>query len=266
MPQDVNATSLKLTQPKIELVGHKAVYDIKLTRTKSSSQIINISGTMNFSWKPSCEGWITDHHFKLRYDYADTKPMVIESNYVVFESFDGKNLQFSSSQKEDGKIIEGTKGSATPLKAQFTIPQSMKFDLKKTTMFPTAFSMGLLHEAKQGKRFYNAQVFDGSEIEGPMEINSIIAASKTGQIYLKATSKDKNINSNLLTGLSWPIRMAFFREEQQESIADYEMSLILHENGIISDMIIDYPDFSMQQKLVSLDEVPAETCGHSTKP
>jgi hypothetical protein len=83
---------------------------------------------------------------------------------------------------------------------------------------------------------------------------------------LKATSKDKNINSNLLTGLSWPIRMAFFREEQQESIADYEMSLILHENGIISDMIIDYPDFSMQQKLVSLDEVPAETCGHSTKP
>jgi hypothetical protein len=245
------------------LIGHKAVYEVKLTRTKSASQIVNIAGTMNFSWTPSCDGWITDHHFKLRYDYADTEPMVIESNYVVFESNDGKNLQFSSTQKQNGKVIDGTKGSATKLKAQFIKPQVLKFDLQNGSMFPTAFSVALLREAYRGKQFYNANVFDGSELEGAMEINSIISSPKAGQIYLKTSANNKKIDSNLLKGKAWPIRMAFFREEQQESIADYEMSLILHENGIISDMIID---FSMQQKLISLDEVPAETCGHSAKP
>jgi len=47
--------------------------------------------------------------------------------------------------------------------------------------------------------------------------------------------------------------------------ADYEMDVIFHENGIISDMFIEYKDFSVTQKLVALEKIKKENCGDLPK-
>ena len=65
-----------------------------LVSAKNGSQIINIHGQMFFEWKPSCEGWITNHRFTLAYDYADSPAMTISSDFSTFEGFDGKSSQF----------------------------------------------------------------------------------------------------------------------------------------------------------------------------
>lgn len=40
------------------------------------------------------------------------------------------------------------------------------------------------------------------------------------------------------------------------------MSLIFHDNGIISDMSVDYQDFSVTQKLTALEVKPvSDLCG-----
>jgi hypothetical protein len=38
------------------------------------------------------------------------------------------------------------------------------------------------------------------------------------------------------------------------------MGMVFHENGIISDMTIEYDDFTVKQKLVSLEKLPAAAC------
>jgi hypothetical protein len=43
------------------------------------------------------------------------------------------------------------------------------------------------------------------------------------------------------------------------------MSLVFHENGLISDMLIEYDDFSVTQKLVALEKVDAASCSEKNK-
>jgi hypothetical protein len=248
------------------LLPHKAIYEVKLVSIKSGAQIVGIGGTMNFSWKPSCAGYITDHNFTLRYDYADAPTSIMNSNYATFESIDGKTMQFSSRQIENKKLIEQISGKATAAEANFTMPKTINMKFKDKIIFPTKHTLTLLAAAQAGEMLQNSHVFDGGDTNGPLEISSIITQAPNGKIWLKDNTKDKSIDPALLSGKTWLIRMGFFNENQIEPDANYEMTLLLHENGVISDMIIDYADFSISQKLVSLNTIQPDHCGPSAKP
>ena len=99
----------------IGLVPHKAIYDVRLSSAKTGSQVLDIRGKMLFEWKPSCEGWITDHRFTLVYDYADTPAMTIDSDFSTFEGFDRQSLNFSSRRSKDGEVYEELSGKANLL-------------------------------------------------------------------------------------------------------------------------------------------------------
>lgn len=243
------------------LAGHKAVYDIDLVATHSGSQIINISGKMTYEWKPACDAWVTDHHFTLDYNYADSPGMRIASDFSTFESMDGKSFDFTSRRKRDGDMYQKLRGHAElePKggKALFSSPASLKYDLTSGTLFPVGHTLELIRKAEEGDKFYSASVFDGSDEEGPIEINTFIGKQATE----KELPKSEKIDSSLLKNKAWHVRMAVFPQKQREESSDYEMSLIFHENGIISDMLIEYDDFSVTQKLVSLEKVAADSCG-----
>lgn len=106
-------------------------------------------------------------------------------------------------------------------------------------------------------KFFKAVVFDGSDDEGPITINTFIGK----EISQSPNYKDiKEINQSLLNVPAWNVRMAVFPETEEEAISDYEMSVIFHENGVISDMLVDYDDFSVTQKLVALEKLEKQTC------
>lgn len=255
------------------LTPHKALYDVSLISAKNGSQIINIHGKMYFEWKPSCEGWITNHRFTLDYDYADSPAMTVSSDFSTFEGFDGRSLNFSSRRKKDGEIYEELRGKAEFAEkdntgsATYSIPDGLTFKLTTGMMFPTTQTVALLKAAKAGDKFFKTTIFDGSDEEGPVEINSFIGKPfKTGDkadIFKRQTSfkpvATGGIDEKLL-GPGWNIRMAFFPLKDSEVTSDYELTMAFHDNGIISDMIIEYGDFSVRQKLVALEKVSADTC------
>lgn len=250
------------------IVAHKALYDVSLVSTRNDSQIINISGKMFFQWQPSCDGWITDHRFTLSYDYADNPPMVVSSDFSTFETYDGKTLGFSSRRKKDGEIYEELRGKATLQKATYTIPEDLTFDFQPGTIFPTKHTTELIRHAKAGDKFFRTTIFDGSDQEGPVEINSFIGKSfakgEKSVLHRESSFKPvaaKAIDESLL-GPGWKVRMAFFPTLNPEAQSDYELTMNFHENGVISDMIIEYGDFSVSQKLVALEKLPADSCRH----
>ncbi len=264
--------------PAQSLTPHKALYDVQLVSTKNGSQMANISGKMFYEWKPSCEGWITNHRFSLNYDYADSPSINISSDFTTFETFDGKSLNFSSRRKRNGEVYEELRGRADLTAkgadgtATYSIPENLTFDLTRNTLFPTGHTINLLEQARQGKKFYNVRIFDGSDDEGPVDINSFIGTKVEGKKSGEASKispqksnsfKPASTNSidNSLTDVpGWNVRMAFFPTNTPESASDYELSMVFHENGIISDMMIEYADFTVRQKLVALEKVAPETC------
>lgn len=244
------------------LAPHKALYDIDLIATHSGSQILNISGQMAYEWKPVCDAWVTDHKFKLFYEYADAPGMRITSDFSTYESYDGTMFNYTSRRQRDGKMYQEIRGNADidakGGKATFTMPEGVKFDLAKGSLFPMGHTLEVIKNAEAGNKFFAAQVFDGSDEEGPIEINTFIGKPATS-----GAAKSAKIDSSLLNGKAWNMRMAVFQSKSDEEESDYEMDLVFHENGIISDMTIEYDDFSVSQKLVALEKLPAENCAPS---
>jgi hypothetical protein len=253
--------TLPETQSFEGFVPHKALYEIKLAGTKSGSQVVNISGQMFYEWQPSCDAWTSNHRFNLLYEYADAPATHITSDFSTYETFDGRSLNFTSQRKQDGEVFEELRGSATLSEAGigaaiYSLPKGLEFDLPKGSMFPMAHTQEVMRKIKENKKFFHAVIFDGSDEEGPIEVNTFIGDPLGADMVIEAAD---NIDKALLSSPSRKVRLAFFPMNDPASTSDYEMSLVLHENGVASDMFIEYEDFSVTQKLVALEQVKG-TC------
>ncbi len=252
---------ISFEQAKEKLQPHKAIYDINLVATRSGSPIINISGKMFYEWRQSCAGWIADHRFNLFYEYADGPAMRITSDFSTFETLTGKDFSFSAQRKRDDTLYQEFRGTAiidnNKNIAKFTIPEDLKLELSEETNFPMTHTIKMIKHMMNKDKFFNAIVFDGSDDEGAVEINAFIG--KEAKID-DALLKDKAIDKNLLKARAQNIRMAVFPIDSELSTSDYEMSIVFHENGVISDMLVDYDDFSITQKLVALEKIEPVSC------
>lgn len=245
----------------VDLASHKAIYDIRMKSTQTGSQVLDVRGKMLFTFKKSCDGWISNHKFALDYEYTGTSPLAVESNFTSFEDFGGKSLNFSSNRTTNGEPDQQLRGLATVSSgakgiARFSIPEDLSFNLTGATLFPAAHTIRLIEAAQKGEKLVNAQVFDGSDDKGPVEINAVIGKKTLPQ-------PDMKLDKSLVGGSGWLMRLAVFPTTGDESqpISDYEMTMNLLENGVIKDMTVDYHNFSVTQKLVAIEPLKEDKCG-----
>jgi hypothetical protein len=214
---------------------------------------------MMYEWESGCQGWTSNHKFDLIYEYADSPPMRITSDFSTYEPFDGGNFNFVAQRKRDGELFEELRGDAT-LKGDgageisFRVPPDVTYELPAGSLFPMQHTLAVHENIRAGKKFFNATIFDGSDQDGPVEINAFIGGKELDGA--KVAPKGDMIDATLLDTKAQEVRLAFFPLSNQEAGAEYEMSLIFHDNGIISDMNVDYDDFSVTQKLVALEAKP----------
>lgn len=249
--------------PREILAPHKALYNIEMISKRSSSQILNIHGQMYFSLKPTCEAWSTDHRFNLYYEYADSAPMQITSDFTTYEPVDGKSFDFNSRRKRDGELYQELRGTAVRNdkgagNVTYTTPEGLTFDLPDGGLFPMAHTAEMMSAIRSGKKVFSAVVFDGSDDEGPIEINTIVGKA----VNVMATMQPgPAIDTTLINSPARKVRMAFFPVGNDNEAADYEMDVVLHDNGIISSMTVDYGEFSVSQKLAALEKITMPACG-----
>lgn len=242
-------------------VPHKALYEIKLAGKKSGSQIVSIGGQMFYEWTSNCDAWNSNHRFNLLYEYADTPPMKITSDFSTYETFDGKTFNFASQRKRNGELFEELRGLALnndeEKRATFSLPEGLEYELKPNTLFPMRHTLDVLNTIKSGKKFFKATIFDGSDQDGPVEVNAFVGKKQDPAEMFKEA---KNIDMSLVSNDAWTVQLAFFPLGSEEALADYEMTLVFHENGVISDMLVDYGDFTVSQRLTALDKVEDAAC------
>lgn len=256
---DVLAAGLADRAAAAMLAPHRAIYEIRLVSAQSGSQLVNVSGRMMYEWRPTCDAWISKHRFDIAYEYADTPPMTISSDFSTFEPFDGKSMDFTSQRRKDGVLYEELRGraehEAKTGTASYTMPPDLDFDLPEGTLFPVGHTLAVLEAQQAGTKFFKSVIFDGSDDQGPVEVTSFLGASVDDKDKYKG---NKDIDANLMTGEAWKARLAFFPLDEMSETSDYEMSLVFHENGIITDMVINYDDFTISQDLVALEPVESD--------
>lgn len=272
VPGTAGVGALGRTAPKAEiaLATHKAVYDFRMIGMGTgTSGITDIRGRMYYEHSDACDAWTTDHRFTSDY-YAPERPVIRNvSQYVAWESKDARQFQFSSERQENGAEGEKLRGAVErqdddSAAAQYSRPPELRFDLPQGYYLPAQHTAEIIRRARAGEKIFNGVLFDGTDADGPVEVNVFIGKPITDE-ERAAILKDKDkVDAALLAAPAWRVRMAVFplqpKTGQDASMPSYEMDILLHDNGVISDAIVDYKQFRVAQRLTALEKLPAPHC------
>jgi len=241
----------------VGLAPHRAIYSMNLASTHAGSGIVGATGTMSYEFADSCDGWIIENRIAITYAYTEGAQAATTTDFLTWESKDGLRYRFRLRNSRDGQVtdeVEGTaalKGKGQGGTAKFTRPEAMSMALPKGTLFPTEHTVHLMDAARGGTKTFLRVVFDGSDAEGPYDVNAVIGLPK---------AEPANASSALLDSPSWPIRLAFFPLKSSESTPDFEMALDYHANGVAQYILQSFKNFSLVGKLQSIEPLPRKGC------
>jgi hypothetical protein len=243
-------------QARSGFAPHRALYSMSLGSTKRDSGITDVEGRMAFEWREDCDGWVIEQRYAIRYFGASNTVREVDTTFATWESKDGKRYRFFVTNKPSSGVPAKIEGFAShPGKggsgmARFTVPDEADFELSPSALFPSAHTFAMIDAALEGAKFFASPMFDGSEVEGPTSVSAVMGRERT----------DSDAEDPLLKGKHWPVRMAFFAADSKGSEPTYEMSATMHSNGVASDLLLDYGDFTVKVQLKSLEELPKPAC------
>lgn len=257
----VLTTAPALTSAGAELTAaHRASYVLSLKSTKSGSGIADVTGRMVFEIADACDGWTVNQKLELRILSSEAPELVTDTSYTSWESKDGLKFRFDSKTTRNGEVAEQFRGSAElkNLKdggeATYTVPEQRKLKLPPGTLFPTAHTEAIIQRAAAGETFDYRTLFDGSSDDSPFGVSAVIRQAEPQE-----PSKDPQI-AKLLTSRAWRVKLAFFPQASKEADPDYEISVRLYDNGVVSDMVLEYSNFSLSAKLDKAEALGKPKC------
>jgi hypothetical protein len=243
-----------------DIMPHRALYTMSLTRAGADSGVTAASGTMAYKWGETCDGWTVEQNYRLVMSYADSSSdVVITSNFVTWESKDGLRYRFNQKETRNDAtdedirgtaVLDGPGGGGT---ATFDEPQAKSFRLPPGTLFPSAHTILLIDRAKAGDSFIARQVFDGTTVDGAALVSAVIGPK---------VEPDAAVTSQnpLLNVAGWRVRLAFFPSDVKQETPDYELGMLLLADGVSRNMIIDYGDYAITTKLDDIEAVARPAC------
>jgi len=246
----------------VEISPHRALYTMSLDTAKPGSGVLNATGAMVYEWGETCDGWTVQQRFRLRLMYEDADPVELSSTLVSWESKDGLRYRFNERRLKNGEADEEVKGEAKldgpgkGGKADFTKPDTTTLTLAPGVLFPTAHTILLINSANAGENFVSRNVFDGATLDNAGQITAVISP----RIDPGSAADKETVKSPLLQRPSWRVRLAFFPADSKSDEPDYELGMRLYDNGVSTDMALDYSDYVIRAKLDEIEALPKPNC------
>ena len=245
----------------VEITAHRALYTMTLGGSKTDSGVTGAHGEMGYQWGETCDGWTVEQRYELTINYSESQDVNIVSNFVTWESKDGLRYRFNQKESRNGTVNEEIRGSAQldgPGKGgavTFEKPQPQTMKLPAGTLFPSSHTILLIEKAQAGENFISRQVFDGATAEGAVLVSAVIGL----KIDPDADPKDK-LTDAILQRPGYRVRLAFFPADTRTEKPDYELGMLLLDNGISRDMTIDYGDYTIKAKLNKIEPLGKPHC------
>ena len=256
--------SLLLVVPTLasagEYASHRAVYDMKLSRSQSNADVVDVRGRMTYEWLDACDGWTTSQKSQMKFFYQDGRTVDLGWTLSSWESKDGLRYRFFVRNLTDDKVTSEFKGEATldgpglGGTAQFTSPKKLKLALPAGTLFPTAHTIKLLNHLKAGDRLLYATVFDGTDDKGMFDISAVLGGTPPPDAAMAALSP------LVAKGPIYRIGLAFFTPTGNQPTPEHEQTLSVYANGIVEKLSLDYGSFTVDGALVKVEGLPAPGC------
>lgn len=242
-----------------EIAPHRALYRMTLGSVRNDLGVVDARGAMVYQWGETCDGWTIEQRYRLKLHYAQSGDADVVSRFVTWESKDGLRYQFNEKETRNGDVDQEIHGEAQLDAsgkggvARFSQPRAAGLRLAPGVLFPSAHTILLIDKARTGATFVSRQVFDGSAEENAVQVSAFIGNTAPAE---PASTK----LSPLVMRPGWNIRLAFFPDDAKAEEPDYELGMVLLDNGVSRDMIIDYGDYTISAKLDDVEALKAPAC------
>ncbi|WP_267550986.1 cell envelope integrity EipB family protein [Rhizobium rhizogenes] len=243
------------------LIAHRAVYDLELKDATDRSGIAGMFGRMVYEFEGSdCAGFTTNFRFVTQIDTGDST-RVSDQQTKTFEDLAKRVFRFETKSYTDSQLDKDVRGAATDdqkgIKVDLTQPHSKQVELIQSR-FPTEHMLDIIQNAKIGKKFFEAQVFDGSDDgDKPLIATTVVGKQETPA----KDDPDADKAGAFAKSAFWPVTVAYFNEKSTgDAMPVYRMSFKLYENGITRDLTMDYGDFVLTGKLTKLEVLDNKAC------
>jgi hypothetical protein len=240
------------------LQPHLAAYRLDLHGRSGASALVGVRGGLVIEWRLACDGWLSRQRLSFVAAAEEGPGFSHDVRFSSWEASDGRRLRYAIQSFGNGGQTEEYRGEAEIERAaagglaRFSVPQEQDVKLPPGTIFPTEHLQQIMAGARDGEHFLSHEVFDGWGFDALTQITSVIGKPKQLDPAAAATGK--------LSGRAWPVSMAYYNVENPTDTPEFEASFLLIENGVLTGLVLDYGEFSLDATLEKLELLDRPDC------
>ena len=142
---------------EIQIVPHKALYQLSLKGAPRNSDVSAVGGKMAFELRDTCDGWAINQRNLMILESVEGLTRRVGSRLTTWEANDGSAFRFIVNKDYGtggGEVFEG-KAERDPsgaAKAIFTTPGEVGIKLPADVMFPIQHTIALLERIATGEK------------------------------------------------------------------------------------------------------------------
>lgn len=243
----------------VPLLAHKAAYTLVLDGSKSTGQLEDMRGEIDYEITgDACTGYTTVTRQTSRSSSGDGDTLSQDVTSKAWEDGEGKSYRFESTTQSpsdgDGLVAANvTREGKDALKVEVTKPEAQTLTLDGEILMPTEHVVHVLAAGARGGRVLHAKVYDGaSDPARVYDTLAVIGGPGTDPARVPAPAK-----AALAGHTYYPVTISYYEQGGPDSAPAYVMSFILFDNGVVGELKIDYGKFALVGSMSSFEVLKA---------
>ncbi len=153
---------------KVFLAPHRAIYDLKLARSKGSHGLEAVRGRILYDFSGNaCDGYQLQFRQVSELDSGEGKTALSDLRSTTWEAGNAQTFRFNSENLIDDKRTDRVDGhaerNAKMVAINLSKPKDKNFTAPVSAVFPTEHMRRIIAAAREGKSILEFPVYDGSE-------------------------------------------------------------------------------------------------------
>lgn len=248
----------------VRLQPHRIAYQVSLG-PRSGAMLTSANGVMALEFTGNrCEGFATNFRQATMLADSDGQQRNLDFRVNLWEEGAGKRFRFTVKNDVNGQVTRDADGEAQrtgdgSVSVAMKRPRGKKGDFDGNIVFPSAMMIELVEAALKGERRYEARLFDGSD--GGEKIFETVASIGPRLEGERNRRIETALQIDSLKDVPrWPVSTAYFEATGGDRMPVYTMKSITFANGVVSDLVFEFPEFSLAAKAVRYEPLPDEGC------
>lgn len=255
---------------KVLLAPHRAVYDLKLSKSRGSRGIEAVRGRILYDFSGNaCDGYALQFRQVSELESGEGKTTLSDLRSTTWEDGTAKAFRFNSENLLGDKRTDAVDGhadrNAKTVAVSLSKPKEKTFTVPESAVFPTEHMRRIIIAAREGKSILDFPVYDGSE-SGEKVYSTLTVIGRPIAPGAKPPDDAVAKIPELDKLTRWPVTISYF--DQLEAAADhageqtpvYAIGFELYENGISRALVLDYADFTIAGDMTSLESKKEKPC------